>query len=62
MSINPDNFQFIKAIDAALFVVCLDDVTVGENVDKIMRTYLHGDGLNRYMYLLLALKVVPFPM
>ncbi|KAK6618059.1 hypothetical protein RUM44_002501 [Polyplax serrata] len=48
VSINPDNFQFIKAIDAALFVVCLDDVTVGENVDKIMRTYLHGDGLNRW--------------
>lgn len=48
ISMNPDNFQLIKAIDAALFVVCLDDEPVGENHEKIMRTYLHGDGLNRY--------------
>ena len=47
LSINPDNSHSIDAIDSALFVVCLDDVYVNDNVDKTMRTYLHGDGLNR---------------
>lgn len=47
LSINPDNTQLMRTIDSSLFVVCLEEESVGEDPRKVMRTFLHGDGLNR---------------
>lgn len=41
------NVNSLKAIDTAVFALCLDDDTVGTSRDKIMRNFLHGDGYTR---------------
>jgi len=43
-----DNREQIEAIDSALFNLVLDDVSTGEDRQKITKTFLHGNGANRW--------------
>lgn len=45
--INLGNEHLLKMIDTALFSICLDDVVLGEDKYKLVRTFLHSDGKNR---------------
>ncbi|KAG7201978.1 hypothetical protein KM043_004673 [Ampulex compressa] len=42
------NEDILKTIDGAVFFMILDDEPIGENYKKILRTYLHADGTNRW--------------
>jgi len=46
-----DNREQIEAIDSALFNLVLDDVSTGEDRQKITKTFLHGNGANRCVIL-----------
>lgn len=41
------NETTLKLIDSALFNVCLDNITMNDDVYATMRNFLHGDGENR---------------
>jgi len=43
-----DNGEQLEAIDSALFNLVLDDVSVGDDRQKISKVFLHGDGSNRW--------------
>lgn len=43
----PGNEEVLKLIDSAVFVLCLDDHDVSSIAD-VTRTFLHGDGRNRW--------------
>lgn len=43
----PGNKEVLKLIDGAIFVLCLDDHEVNSIAD-VTRTFLHGDGKNRW--------------
>jgi len=43
----PGNEEVLKLIDSAIFVLCLDDHEVNSVAD-VTRTFLHGDGKNRW--------------
>lgn len=42
------NQEILQKIDSALFMVILDDVHVGTDYNKLIGTYLHADGTNRW--------------
>lgn len=44
---EPGNEEALRLIDSAIFVLCLDDHGV-ESVADVTRTFLHGDGTNRW--------------
>lgn len=44
---EPGNEEAQRLIDSAIFVLCLDDHGV-ESVADVTRTFLHGDGTNRF--------------
>lgn len=43
---NSNNFDVLRKIDGALFVLCLDDKKYADEYEA-MRMFLHGDGKNR---------------
>lgn len=47
LSIDESNWKSIRDVDSAIFALCLDDDTVGEDPKVGMRKFLHGDGFNR---------------
>ncbi|KAG5878019.1 hypothetical protein JTB14_014260 [Gonioctena quinquepunctata] len=51
------NHQHLKIIDSALFHVCLDSDSLGEDRYGIMRNFLHGDGENRWFDKSFSLQV-----
>ncbi|XP_077391467.1 carnitine O-palmitoyltransferase 2, mitochondrial isoform X2 [Festucalex cinctus] len=42
------NGEDLKAVDGALFCLCLDDATLADSVDAASHNMLHGDGVNRW--------------
>lgn len=42
------NEDIFKKIDSAAFVLILDDDIIGEEYNKLLRHFLHGDGKNRW--------------
>lgn len=42
------NGDIFRKIDSAVFVLCLDDETIGEDKNALLRMFLHGDGVNRW--------------
>lgn len=42
------NKEALQKIDSAIFVMVLDDVNIGTDYNKLIETYLHGDGTNRW--------------
>jgi len=46
--LEQDNREQMEAIDGALFNLVLDDVTTGDDRQKITKTFLHGNGANRW--------------
>ncbi|KAK2579173.1 hypothetical protein KPH14_002697 [Odynerus spinipes] len=45
---NIGNENVLKKIDSAVFTLVLDDDHIGEDYNKLLRTYLHSDGTNRW--------------
>lgn len=50
------NEENLKMIDGALFNICLDDEDIKGDLYKLSRTFLHGDGKNRYEFLAIFTK------
>ncbi|XP_072752082.1 carnitine O-palmitoyltransferase 2, mitochondrial isoform X2 [Anoplolepis gracilipes] len=46
--IETGNQEILKKIDSALFVMILDDEVIGTEKSKLLRSYLHADGTNRW--------------
>lgn len=42
------NQEILQNIDSAIFTIILDDVNIGTDYNKLIRTYLHADGTNRW--------------
>lgn len=42
------NHEILNKIDSAVFLMILDDEIIGTDHNKILRTYLHADGTNRW--------------
>ncbi|XP_022914689.1 carnitine O-palmitoyltransferase 2, mitochondrial [Onthophagus taurus] len=51
---NQDTF---KIIDSSLFNICLDDESIGEDLNKLIRIFLHGNGDNRWFDKSFSLQV-----
>jgi Choline/Carnitine o-acyltransferase len=47
-SYDPVNRDFLRAIDSAIMVVCLDESSPGQDSPACARDILHGHGLNRW--------------
>lgn len=47
LAVNPDNFKYLKTIDAAAFLVCLDDGSPNSEEERVRQAYL-GNGFNRW--------------
>nr|XP_050847031.1 carnitine O-palmitoyltransferase 2, mitochondrial [Vespula vulgaris] len=45
---NIGNENILKKIDSAAFILVLDDDHIGEDHNKLQKSYLHGDGTNRW--------------
>ncbi|CAL7946660.1 unnamed protein product [Xylocopa violacea] len=43
-----NNQETLQKIDSAVFMMILDDINVGTDYNKLIQTYLHGDGTNRW--------------
>ncbi|XP_043490817.1 carnitine O-palmitoyltransferase 2, mitochondrial [Polistes fuscatus] len=46
--IDIGNENNLKKIDSALFTLILDDNHIGDDYNKLFKTYLHSDGTNRW--------------
>nr|XP_012229216.1 PREDICTED: LOW QUALITY PROTEIN: carnitine O-palmitoyltransferase 2, mitochondrial [Linepithema humile] len=46
--IETGNQEILKKIDSAIFAMILDDEVIGTDYNKLIRTYLHTDGTNRW--------------
>ncbi|XP_050446529.1 carnitine O-palmitoyltransferase 2, mitochondrial isoform X3 [Cataglyphis hispanica] len=46
--VKTGNMEILKKIDSAIFVMILDDEVIGTEKNKLLRTYLHADGTNRW--------------
>ncbi|KAL6440997.1 hypothetical protein ACFW04_003402 [Cataglyphis niger] len=46
--VETGNMEILKKIDSAIFVMILDDEVIGTEKNKLLRTYLHSDGTNRW--------------
>nr|XP_003707949.1 PREDICTED: carnitine O-palmitoyltransferase 2, mitochondrial [Megachile rotundata] len=42
------NQEILQKIDSAIFMMALDDINIGTNYNKLIETYLHADGTNRW--------------
>lgn len=42
------NQETLQKIDSAVFVMILDDICIGSDYNKLIETYLHADGTNRW--------------
>lgn len=42
------NQEILKKIDSAVFAMILDDEVIGTDQNKLLKTYLHADGTNRW--------------
>lgn len=42
------NQEILQNIDSAIFTMILDDINIGTDYNKLIRTYLHADGTNRW--------------
>lgn len=47
----------LRMIDSALFNICLDDEVIGGDLYKLARSFLHGDGKNRWFDKSFSLQV-----
>ncbi|XP_047346502.1 carnitine O-palmitoyltransferase 2, mitochondrial [Vespa velutina] len=45
---NIGNENILQKIDSAIFILILDDNHIGEDPNKLQKSYLHGDGTNRW--------------
>lgn len=45
---NIGNENILQKIDSAAFILILDDDHIGEDPNKLQKSYLHGDGTNRW--------------
>jgi len=46
--VETGNREILQKIDSAVFIMILDDETIGTDYNKLIRTYLHADGTNRW--------------
>ncbi|XP_071561686.1 carnitine O-palmitoyltransferase 2, mitochondrial [Temnothorax nylanderi] len=46
--VETGNREILQKIDSAVFVMILDDEIIGTDYNKLIRTYLHTDGTNRW--------------
>jgi len=46
--VETGNRETLEKIDSAVFVMILDDEIIGSDSNKLIRTYLHTDGTNRW--------------
>lgn len=46
--VETGNREILKKIDSAIFVMILDDEVIDTEKNKLLRTYLHADGTNRW--------------
>lgn len=46
--VDSGNETSLKLIDSALFNICLDDITLNDDVYATIRNFLHGNGENRW--------------
>ncbi|XP_012521784.1 carnitine O-palmitoyltransferase 2, mitochondrial isoform X2 [Monomorium pharaonis] len=46
--VETGNREILQKIDSAVFVMILDDETIGTEYNKLIKTYLHTDGTNRW--------------
>lgn len=46
--LDTGNREVVKKIDSAVFVMILDDEIIGTDQSRLLKTYLHGDGTNRW--------------
>ncbi|XP_076750877.1 carnitine palmitoyltransferase 2 isoform X2 [Xylocopa sonorina] len=43
-----NNQEALQKIDSAVFMMMLDDINVGTDYNRLIQTYLHADGTNRW--------------
>ncbi|KYN06143.1 Carnitine O-palmitoyltransferase 2, mitochondrial, partial [Cyphomyrmex costatus] len=46
--VETGNQEILRKIDSAVFVMILDDEIIGTDYNKLIKTYLHADGTNRW--------------
>ncbi|PSN55812.1 hypothetical protein C0J52_02486 [Blattella germanica] len=45
---NIGNKEVLRLIDSGIFMLCLDDVEITDNLNFLLRHFLHSDGKNRW--------------
>lgn len=46
--VETGNQEILKKIDSAIFILALDDEIIDTDNNKVLKTYLHADGTNRW--------------
>ncbi|KAG5336020.1 CPT2 palmitoyltransferase, partial [Acromyrmex heyeri] len=46
--VETGNREILQKIDSAVFIMVLDDEIIGTDYNKLIKTYLHSDGTNRW--------------
>lgn len=49
------NSESLNLLDSSIFNLALDDLEMNDNRDLMLRSYLHGDGTNRYFHFRIVL-------